>query len=112
MDRQSYQSRRVFETPVPSGVYTQSGDTGPLKGYGSFKAIIAQLEVVAAPAPSGTLNVYIEHSLDGVNWWGLPLCNGAAFVPQQAPGVQMGYREDGMFSDTIRVRWDIQPPGT
>ncbi len=106
MGRESYQSRHVSEVPAPSGVYSQSGDTGALKGYGGFDHMIAQLEVTNAPAPSGTLNVYLENSLDGVNWWPVQ-SNQGGFFPQNDVGLQLIHGSD--FAETLRVRWDITP---
>jgi hypothetical protein len=105
--RTDYQSRRVIETPLPSGVYSGSGSTGPMKGYAPFNSILAQLEVVSAPAPSGTLDITVEHSLDGNNWFPIPFNNGGNFQEITAPSTQVCYRNDGMFFDQIRVRWDI-----
>lgn len=109
MSRHEYASRKVTEVAVEAKSYSASGDTGPLKGFGAFRTLVAQLAVSKVTGKNPTLDVFIEQTLDGVNW--SPVATGqfqsaAAFKDVSKIGIDL-VSTDIPFADVLRVRWEI-----
>lgn len=99
MPRADIQSQGLLETLVSSAARTASGDSGPIKGWGSSSKIRVQLDVTAATGTSPTLDVLMEDTLDGTNW------NTVGTLTQRtAPGREV-INITAPFSETLRVRW-------
>lgn len=92
----------VLETPVVSAARTAAaGNSGALAGYGYATTLRVQLAATAASGTTPTLDVVIEDSLDGVNWWPI-----GTFTQLTAAGQQV-INITTPFADTVRVRWTI-----
>lgn len=88
-------------TVVAAAARTASGDSGALTNYGPAATLRAQLAVTAAAGTSPTLNVVIEDSLDGTNWYAI-----GTFAQRTAAGTEV-LNITTPFADTVRVRWTI-----
>lgn len=91
----------VVDTLVASAARTASGDSGVLSGWGVPETLRAQLTVTASAGTSPTLDVVIEDTLDGDNWFVV-----GTFAQKAAGGSEV-INITGPFSDRIRVRWTI-----
>lgn len=91
----------VTETLVASAARTASGDSGKLTGWGAAKTIRAQLDVTAASGTTPTLDVIVEDTLDGTNWFQVGAFAQRTGVAREVINIT------GLFSDVIRVRWTI-----
>ncbi len=86
---------------VPSAVRTATGDSGLISGWGNVKTLRAQLAVTAVSGTTPSISVFLEDTLDGVNWNQL-----AAFTPASSAGVQV-LNVTSSFTDKMRYRWAI-----
>lgn len=94
--------RPLSPTSAPSsGARTTNGDTGPLRGYSLPTSVLVQLDVTAVAGTTPTLDVVVEDTIDGTNWYQV-----AAFAQKTAPGREL-LRVATPFADTLRVRWII-----
>lgn len=92
----------VVDTLVPSAARTASGDTGTLEGYGTANSARVQLDVTAQTGGvSPTLNVVIEDTLDGTNWYVV-----GTFAQKTATGREV-VNLSTPFTDRLRARWTI-----
>jgi hypothetical protein len=89
-------------TLVPSAARTANGDSGPNEYFpGGAVTVRAQLAVTAASGTSPTLNVVIEDSLDGTNWYTV-----GTFAQKTGTGVEV-INITGPVAETTRVRWTV-----
>ena len=61
------------------------------------------MSVTAVSGVTPTLNVVVEDTLDGTNWFAVP---GVSFTQVTAAGQQVS-NSAGFFSDKIRIRWTL-----
>jgi hypothetical protein len=94
-------SRFLPGTIVASAVFTASGDSGALHGWGDAKTLRLQLNVTAVAGTSPTLDVVVEDTLDGVNY------NIIATFAQKTVAAREVLNVTTPFTNTIRVRWTI-----
>ncbi len=93
--------RPLTATPAPSAARTTSGNSAPLTGYGPADTLIAELNVTAASGTGPTLDVVIEDTIDGTNWYPI-----GTFAQRTAAGREV-LRLTQPFTDQLRVRWTI-----
>lgn len=91
----------VVDTLVPSAARTASGDSGVLTGWGVPNSARVQLDVTAASGTSPTLDVVIEDTLDGTNWYVV-----GTFAQKSAGGRDV-INLSTPFTDRLRVRWTV-----
>ena len=88
---------------VASAAQTASGNSGILGGYGSALSLRVQLAVTAASGTVPTLDMVVEDTVDGTNFFTI-----ATFT--QATGVTAAVQSvapTASFTDRIRLRWTI-----
>lgn len=86
---------------VPQGARTASGDSGVWDGFGRASTLLALLSVTAASGTSPNLTVFIEDTLDGINWFTV-----GTFAARTAVGTET-INVTSPFADRIRARWAI-----
>lgn len=91
----------VVRSDEPKG---GSGATQPLEGYRGASFIRAQLQVFGNYAEGSALAVFIEDTLDRVNWHEI-----GRFPWMNREGVEM-INVTAPFTDTLRVRWEAEAP--
>lgn len=89
------------ETLVASAARTASGNSGVLAGYGPGKTIRAQLDVTAVAGVAPALDVVIEDTLDGVNFYTIGTFAQRAAVGREVINITTP------FADRLRVRWTV-----
>ncbi len=92
-------------TLAASAARTVSGDSGIWDGFGQAESLIIQLEATVRSGTTPTLDVVIEHSLDGVAWYTL-----ATFAQLVAATVLPSRTLQTIsvpFADRVRARWTI-----
>lgn len=92
----------TYQTAVESSARTMSGDSGLLSGSpgGISSPLRAQLNVTDASG-TGTLDVVIEDSLDGSNFFVI-----GSFGQKTTSGLEV-INVTIPFTDQLRVRWTI-----
>lgn len=94
--------RPLSPTSAPSsGARSTNGDTSTLRGYGLATSLLVQLDVTAVAGTTPTLDVVVEDTIDGTNWYTV-----AAFAQKTTPGREL-LRITTPFADSLRVRWTI-----
>ena len=101
MARADYQGSGSTETLVASAARTASGNSAALGGFGFTKTIRAQLDVTAASGTTPTLDVVLEDTIDGTNFYTI-----GTFIQKVATGREV-INITAPFSDTVRVRWTV-----
>lgn len=91
----------TIDTLRASAAATASGSTAGSTGYGTARAMVAQLEVTAVAGTTPTLDVVIEDSVDGTNW------NVVATFPQATGVSRSVQRVNTPFTDRLRVRHTV-----
>lgn len=91
----------VVDTLVPSAARTASGDTGTLAGWGVANSARVQLDVTAVSGTVPALNVVIEDTLDGTNWYVV-----GTFAQKGAAGREV-VNLSTPFTDQLRARWTV-----
>lgn len=86
---------------LASGEQTVDGQTAALTDFGHVSVIRAALVVTAITA--GTLDVVIEDTLDGTNWFTVGTFDQAEDATTEVINIGLS----NLFADTIRVRWTI-----
>lgn len=89
------------ETLVSSAARTVAGDSGIWYGFAPIDTMRLQLDVTAITGTTPSLAVFVEDSLDGVNWNVL-----ATFAAKTAAGREV-LNVTTPFADQVRVRWTI-----
>lgn len=89
------------DTMVASAARTTSGDSGVLDGWGVPNSARVQLDVTAVSGVGPTLNVVIEDTLDGTNWYVV-----GTFAQKAAVGREV-VNLSTPFTDQLRARWTI-----
>lgn len=92
---------KIPKVVVASAARTASGNSGALGGYGQETKMRAAISVTAASGTSPTLDVVVEDTLDGTNWFTV-----GTFTQKTAAGTQV-VNVESPFSDTLRVRWTV-----
>ncbi len=88
-------------TLVSSAARTTSGDSGILDGFGQAETLRIELGVTAASGTTPSLSVFVEDTLDGVNFYPI-----ATFAAKTATGREI-LNVTLPFADRIRCRWAI-----
>jgi hypothetical protein len=91
----------VEEDFAPSLVRTASGNSEVFSGYGSSSTLRAQLDVTGASGTSPSLSVFIEDTVDGVNWNAV-----GTFAARTGAGREV-INVTSPYADRIRARWAI-----
>ncbi len=86
---------------VASAAQTANGQTADLDGYGGASTLRCQLDVTAVSGTTPSLTVFIEDTLDGVNWNQV-----GAFAAKTAVGREV-INVTTPFAKRLRVRWAI-----
>lgn len=86
---------------VPSTTATTSGNGASNSTFGPAKTVRAQLSVTAASGTAPMLDVVIEDTLDGVNFYTVATFTQATVVSRQVLNVS------APFTDTLRARWTL-----
>lgn len=84
---------------VASAARTTSGNSGILSGYGGAKTLRCQLDVTAASGVTPTLNVLVEDTLDGTNFYTVGTFAQKTAAGREAVNVTLP------FTDRLRVTW-------
>lgn len=92
-------------TAVPLETRRDSGETAPFKGYRGATFIRAQLQVIGEYTPGSRLTVFIEDTLDGSHWNVI-----GEFPDMDSAGVEL-LDITQPFTDTLRVRWELDGSG-
>lgn len=89
---------------VVTGVKTVTGNSGVLDiDYGHYDSLIIQLAVSAASGTNPTLDVIVEDTLNGVNFYTI-----ATFAQKIGTAVEIKrIAETAPFADKLRVSWVI-----
>jgi hypothetical protein len=82
----------------------QSTNTTAVTGYSSADFFIAQLDVTATSGTGESLDVKLQHSIDGSTW--LDITNGD-FAQKTATGTETIVLPDCVWGDYIRVNYAI-----
>ena len=103
MHRQDWRQETldIVRNDEPTG---GSGETSPLEGYRGASFIRAQLQVFGGYAEGSGLTVFIEDTLDRVNWHEI-----GRFPRMSKEGVEV-INVTTPFTDTLRVRWEAEAP--
>ncbi|CAB4218163.1 hypothetical protein UFOVP1608_12 [uncultured Caudovirales phage] len=80
----------------------ESTNTTAVTGYSGADFAIAQLDVTAASGTNKTLDVKLQHSIDGTTWLDV---SGAGFTQKTATGTQIIVLENCVWGDYIRVNY-------
>jgi hypothetical protein len=89
------------ETVVASAARTVTGNSGTMGGYGAASTIRAQLNVTAASGTTPTLDVTIQDTLDGTNWFTI-----GTFAQKTTAALEV-INVTVPFADRLRVLWTI-----
>lgn len=86
---------------LASAAKTVSGQTAALSDFGHVSVIRAALVVTAITA--GTLDVVVEDTLDGTNWFTVGTFTQVTAATTEVINIGLS----NLFADLIRVRWTI-----
>lgn len=89
---------------VASAARTTSSNSATLGGYGPANDLACLLAVTAASGTSPTLDVFLEDTVDGVNFFTVATFTQATGV---TASVQRVAGDVTAFTDRLRVRWTI-----
>lgn len=89
------------ETLLASAARTVAGDTGAWYGFAPINTIRLQLDVTAITGVTPSLAVFVEDSLDTVNWNVLATFAAKTAISREVLNVT------SPFGDLVRVRWTI-----
>lgn len=95
---------RFREETLVTGVQAASGSSA-LSDDWLVTALVAQLEVTAVAGTTPTLNVAVQHSIDGVNWTDLITFTQATGAVVQMPAAAT------LVNRRLRVNWTIGGTG-
>lgn len=97
--------RQGTVTVVPLETKRDSGETAPLKDYRGATFIRAQLQVIGEYEHSSRLSVFIEDTLDESHWNVI-----GKFSDMNSARVEL-LDITQPFTDTLRVRWELDGSG-
>jgi len=101
-DFPQFRREGVFlETLVASAARTTTGNSGVLTGFGPVKTLRVALNITAASGTTPTLDVVIEDTLDGTNFFTI-----GTFTQKTAAGADV-LNVTAPFADSVRIRWTI-----
>lgn len=86
---------------LAAGAQTVSGQTASIIDLGHVSVLRVALVVTAITA--GTLDVVVEDTLDGTNWFTVGTFAQVTAVTKEVINIGLS----NLFADTIRVRWTI-----
>lgn len=84
---------------------TASGDSGAVPGFGDKVSLRAQLDVTASAGVTPTLDVVLEDTIDGTNWYVV-----GTFAQKTATGREV-INITTPFTDRLRARWTVGGTG-
>lgn len=84
-----------------SAAKTTTGNGAGLTGYAAARNLVIQLEVTAASGTLPTLDVVIQDTVDGTNWFTI-----ATFTQATTTTVAV-QRVSTAFTDQLRASWTI-----
>jgi hypothetical protein len=90
-------------TVVPSGARTSAG-TQDFNGWTPVLPLRVEVDVTAVSGTSPSMTVYLEQSLDGVNWTAVTQVTATAAAPAYLVATA---GLNGTVSSLLRFRWDI-----
>jgi hypothetical protein len=91
----------LAETLVASAARTTTGNSGVLTGFGPVKTLRLALNVSAASGTTPTLDVVVEDTLDGTNFFTIGGFTQKSGVTAEAINITTP------FGDSVRIRWTI-----
>lgn len=100
MPRDIYSTGQT-DVVVASAARTASGNSDPVKNYGGVGKLRCQLDVTAVAGTSPTLNVLVEDTVDGTNFYTV-----GTFAQKIAAGREV-VNVTTPFTDTLRVSWTL-----
>lgn len=92
---------RLVKESLGSAARTANGNLTLSGDFSQSATFVAQLNVTAASGTTPTLNVVIEDTLDGTNWYPV-----ATFTQATGVGTQV-QRVNTAFGTQLRARWTV-----
>lgn len=84
-----------------SAARTASGNSGAVLGFGDMVSLRAQLDITAFAGTTPTLDVVLEDTIDGTNWYVV-----GTFAQKVATGREV-INITIPFTDRLRARWTV-----
>lgn len=94
-------SSATVDTALAAVARSTSGSSAPMPGYGGANTLRCQLDVTAAAGTTPTLDVLVQDTIDGTNFYTV-----GTFARKTAAGRE-AINVTTPFTDTLRVSWTV-----